>query len=101
MLFLILATDRPDAAALRAEHRPRHVEYWLSQGSTVKLGGPFLLQAQPDAAPRGRMLIVHAEHEAAARRLVEAAPFTAERVFGDVRLDPPRITLGEWQPSPA
>jgi uncharacterized protein YciI len=98
MLFLILCTDRQDASELRQIHRPRHVEYWQALGNRVKLGGPFLNEAKPDGAAKGSMLVVEAESEAEARRLADNDPFTIEKVFAEIRVEPFRATLGEWPP---
>ncbi len=41
MLFVLTATDKPNALELRMATRPAHFEYAKETGA-IRLGGPFL-----------------------------------------------------------
>lgn len=99
MLFLVLAPDAPGSLEKRLALRPRHVDYWVEQGSTVKVAGAMLSGDDPEAQPVGSSFLLEAEDEAAVRALIAADPFMTEGVFsGAVQIQPVRPALGEWRP---
>jgi uncharacterized protein YciI len=98
MYFLIVGTDAPASAARRQELRPRHVAYWQSLADRMKLGGPLLDSALPDAPAKGSMLLIEADDLAAAEAIAQGDPFTGA-VFDSVTVTPMRISLGVWPPA--
>jgi uncharacterized protein len=99
MFFLVLASDAPDMLERRLALRPRHVDYWVALGSTVKVAGAMLSSDGPDAQPVGSSFLLEADDEAAVRALIAADPFMTDGVFsGAVQIQPVRPALGEWRP---
>lgn len=98
MYFIVLAADRPNSLDRRIEHRQRHVDYWIAQGSIVKVAGAMLDGDGPDAAPIGSSFLLEADDEAAVRALLSRDPFTLEQIFtGDFAVQPVRPALGVWR----
>ncbi len=56
MLFVLNCTDKLDHLNVRLDNRPAHLDYLKSQGSKVKLAGPFL--AADHKTPIGSMVII-------------------------------------------
>lgn len=98
MLYLILATDKPNTDDLRASHRQTHVDYWLAFGNRVKLAGPWLQNDAPDSAPKGSMIMVEATDLTAAKELANQDPYLAAGIFEtNIFVEPLRIALGQWK----
>ena len=86
-MYLIMAFDKPDSAALRLETRPAHVEYVLGQGGML-LGGPFM--SDDGETMTGSMLILDTQDRSVAptsgatatgtRGLIILRPMMAVRV---------------------
>lgn len=91
MLYLISCTDRPDAAALRASTRPRHIEYLTALGERLVLGGPRL--AADERTALGSTIIVEAESQAAAEAIAAADPYNQAGIFAAVEVVPFRIVF--------
>jgi uncharacterized protein len=89
MLFLVIAKDGTDAEApaRRQRVRERHLEgaRTLAESGTLQLGGA-LLDAQGTMI--GSALVVEAEDEAAARRLLEADVYHREGVWQSYEIHP-------------
>lgn len=83
--FILLCRDKPDSLALRKQTRPAHLDYFKSYGNKLILGGPML-----DAAgdPKGSMMVIEAEDEAAARELSANDPYTKAGLFAEVNIIP-------------
>ena len=91
-LFLILCTDKPGARDLRAATRPDHLAHLASGGVEVKLGGPWLDEA--DGGPLGSMLVVEADDIAAARAFAAEDPYAKAGLFASVEVSPWRLVMG-------
>lgn len=89
-LFLLTATDKPDALEIRLAARPAHVDYVRGSG-LVKIGGP-LLDAAGEMA--GSMLLIEVADLAAAEAFVAADPYAKAGLFEKVELRPFKLTLG-------
>jgi uncharacterized protein YciI len=90
--FMILSTDRPGARDLRAATRPAHLAYLSDAGVRVKLGGPWLDEA--DGGPLGSMLVVEAQDIAAARAFAAADPYAKADLFASLEVRPWRLVVG-------
>jgi uncharacterized protein len=91
-LFLVLCTDKPGARDLRAATRPAHLAYLEGRTAHVKLGGPWLDEA--DGGPLGSMLVLEAADLAEAKAFVAADPYSEAGLFADVRVTPWRLVVG-------
>lgn len=89
-LFVLTATDKPNALDLRTATRPAHVDYVRGSGR-VKIGGPLL-----DAAGEmtGSMLVIEADDLAAAEAFVANDPYVKAGLFERAELRPFKLTLG-------
>ena len=91
-LFLLLCTDVDGAGSLRAATRETHLAYLAAHADAVKLGGPWLDDA--DGAPRGSMLVVEARDLAGARAFAASDPYALAGLFDDVQVRPWRLVVG-------
>jgi uncharacterized protein YciI len=89
-LYVLTATDKPNALELRMANRQAHIDYVRGSG-LVKIGGPLL-----DAAGEmtGSMLLIEAEDLAAAEAFAAADPYAKAGLFERVELRPFKLTLG-------
>ncbi len=79
MLFAFTLTDRPGAAALRAQLRPAHKAYLAQVAQRVALAGPLL---QDDGSTMaGSLLVIDFESREAAERWLADEPFTRGGVY--------------------
>jgi len=96
MYFIILAEDKPDLLALRAEVRPEHLAYAEAAGC-VRLAGP-LLNDGAEPKPRGSMLIINVADRAAAEDFAAHDPYMRAGLFARVDIHPWLPALGPWAP---
>ena len=82
-MYLIMAFDKPDSAALRLETRPAHVEYVLGQGGML-LGGPFM--SDDGTTMIGSMLVLDTQDRAVAEAFVENDPYNKAGLFAKVEV---------------
>ena len=83
-LFLARCIDVPDSGALRAEIRPRHLEFIESTLSDrIVLGGPLVA----DGAPRGSVLVLRGSSEAEIKSLLDQDPYVQGGLFAKVEIE--------------
>jgi uncharacterized protein YciI len=92
MLYAIICRDRPGAAPLRAELRPRHLEWAKGYQSAIKLAGPFL--SEDGQTMLGSLFLAEFPDRAAAQAFHLDDPYTQGGVFSSVEIVPWRRTLG-------
>ena len=92
-LFTVSCRDRPDAHALRAVTRDRHLAYLAGRGAAVKLGGPWL---DPQGRSVGSLLIVEADDLAGAQALADGDPYALQGLFASVAVEPWRLVIGDF-----
>jgi uncharacterized protein len=80
-LFSILCHDRPDAGSLRADTRPRHLEYLERIGDALFLAGPMLGE---DGAPKGSIVIVDMADLDSAKAFAATDPYAEAGLFESV-----------------
>lgn len=87
MYFIVFATDRPDARALRAQTRPRHSAHLDAgaPGLRVLQSGPWL-DAQGREA--GSLLIVEAGSQQTVEAFVHADPYRQAGLFAHYAIHP-------------
>ena len=93
MLYAIIASDTPNAGALRPRVRERHLAHLkplLDQGRVV-FAGPHPAIDSPDPGPAGftgSLMIVEFESIERAKDWSAKDPYVAEGVFGEVEIKP-------------
>ena len=83
MLVALIARDKPDSAAIRAENRPAHLEYLKDHAAIVAQAGPMLGK---DGGMIGSLIILDVTEMAAANGFAEADPYAKAGLFSSVEL---------------
>tara|TARA_R110000782_G_scaffold98511_1_gene183857 strand:+ start:328 stop:627 length:300 start_codon:yes stop_codon:yes gene_type:complete len=97
-LFCLHCLDRQDGgAALRAKARPAHLEWAVSLGDTIRMAGPLL--ADDGETMIGSVFLVQADSLAAAKAVSAQDPYTQAGVFGEVRINETRWSIGDGKPA--
>jgi uncharacterized protein YciI len=89
---MIECLDKPDSAALRAEHRPAHRAYLASIQPKLFLAGGLLDEA---GASRGSFYIAEVADWAEARNLIEQEPNVQAGVFEKVSIYEFRLLIAD------
>jgi uncharacterized protein len=76
--FMIQCFDKPNALELRVQTRERHLAHVDASGMKILIAGPMLSDA---GQPIGSLFLVEADDAAAARRFVDADPYTLAGLF--------------------
>jgi len=84
MPFLIDATDRPDAAALRRERRPEHLRYLDANLPLLIAAGAKL--SDDGATALGSVYLVDVDDRTAAEAFIAADPYRKAGVFSTVAI---------------
>ncbi len=90
--FALICRDKPEAAALLKETRPRHLDYFGQSAVVVRLGGPILNDA---GEPVGSLIIIDAESRTAAEDFSANDPYTQAGVFEAVEILPYQFVAGD------
>lgn len=88
MLFVVIATDKPDALALRMATREAHFAYARETG-VIRIGGPFL---DENGDMRGSLIIFEATDLESARAWHAADPYVKAGLFAHSEVRP-------WKPT--
>jgi uncharacterized protein YciI len=88
MLFVVIATDRPDSLNLRMATRDAHFAYAQETG-VIKLGGPFL---DANGEMSGSLIIFEADDIDAARAWHANDPYVKAELFAHSEVRP-------WKPT--
>lgn len=92
MLFVLICTDKPNATALRADTRQRHLAYIDAHKDRVKIAGPFT--SDDGQAMLGSMIVIEAVDAAAARTFAANDPYALAGLFQNVEIKPWRWLIG-------
>lgn len=87
MLVALFAHDKPDAATLRAENRPAHLDYLKDTAACVNQAGPLLNDA---GGMIGSLIILDVADMDVAQHWADADPYAKAGLFASV-------TLTEWK----
>ena len=79
MLFIVLTTDKPNAAEIRAGNRPDHLEYLKSFGEQIVAGGATL--SDDGEAMTGSFLLIDVADRVAADAFAAGDPFAKTGLF--------------------
>lgn len=82
MPFAIYTKDRPEAQAVRAEHRAAHYEYLQAHSAQLIASGG--LQDEAGQQMIGGLIILDVENRADVDRFVDNDPFTRAGLFEQV-----------------
>ncbi|MCC5867220.1 MAG: YciI family protein [Gammaproteobacteria bacterium] len=96
MYYAILGEDTPQAGPLRQQHLQAHlahIEQVLATGDALKLAGPL---KDGHGEVIGSLLVVDLPSEADARRFMEADPYHAAGVWGNIRIEVFSPAAGSW-----
>jgi uncharacterized protein YciI len=89
MLFVVIATDKPDSLALRMETREAHFAYARETG-VIKLGGPFL---DSHGEMAGSLIIFEADDIEAAKAWHANDPYVKSGLFAHSEVRPWKLTF--------
>ena len=81
-LFAILCHDRPDAGSLRADTRPRHLEYLARIEAGIAIAGPIL----EGDRPRGSIIVAEFADLDSAKAFAAADPYAEAGLFTSVEV---------------
>ena len=84
MFFIVLTTDKPDSAQLRADKRPEHLAYLESFGKKLVAGGATL--SDDGETVTGSFLLVDVEDRAAADAFAANDPFAMAGLFSSTEI---------------
>ena len=93
--FVLLCHDAKDALPTRLETRLAHLDHIAKAGDAVLLAGPLL---DEEGRPKGSLLVIRMENEAAARDFADKDPYALAGVFDKVEIAPFRIVAGALAP---
>lgn len=79
MLFIVLTTDKPDSAEIRAGNRPEHIDYLKSFGERIVAGGATL--SDDGESMTGSFLLIDVADRAAAEAFATGDPFAKAGLF--------------------
>lgn len=79
MFFIVLTTDKPNSAALRADNRPEHLDYLKSFGNQLVAGGATL--TDDGEGMTGSFLLVDMADRAAVEDFARNDPFAKVGLF--------------------
>lgn len=84
MPYVILMTDKPDSAELRADTRAVHVEYLDANKHKLLAAGALI--EDDGTGGNASMYIVDTDDRAEAERFLRGDPFHQAGLFGDVKV---------------
>jgi uncharacterized protein YciI len=79
MLFLVQCVDKPNAAELRQQTRPAHLEYLKAFTPQILIAGPTLGDDQ--ATPTGSVFVLDLPDRAAVERFCADDPYAKAGLF--------------------
>lgn len=91
-LFALICIDKPNAANVRAEVRPKHLAFVEAQDGAVKIAGPFL--SADGQTMIGSLIILDAADLAAAQKFAANDPYALAGLFQSVEIKPWRWIVG-------
>ena len=93
-LYAITCIDKADAAALRTESRPAHIDYLKTQDDKIVLAGALLTDDGENMT--GSHFLVNVPDRAAAETFSASDPFTRAGLFETILIN--RVRKGFWSP---
>lgn len=84
MLFIVLTTDKPNSAEVRAGNRPEHLDYLKSFGKQIVAGGATL--TDDGEGMTGSFLLIDVADRAAAEAFAAGDPFAKAGLFAKTEI---------------
>ncbi len=84
MFFIVLTTDKPDSAQIRADNRPEHLDYLKSFGTQLVAGGATL--TDDGEGMTGSFLLVDMADRAAVEAFAAGDPFAKAGLFAKTEI---------------
>lgn len=84
MLFALYCVDKANAAAIRQENRPTHLEHLKAHLDHIRFAGP--LTSDDGSAMQGSLLLMDFPDRAAAERFAADDPYAKAGLFAEVRI---------------
>jgi uncharacterized protein YciI len=73
MLFVVLLTDKPEHAPVRADHLQAHIDWLERHKDVIQVGGS--LRREPSETPKGGLWIAQADAKQIIEELLQTDPF--------------------------
>jgi uncharacterized protein YciI len=86
MLFCIICTDKPNAAPLRAETRPVHLQYLERFKDRIAIAGPLL--TDDGTRPKASLMILDFASAEEAAEFAQNDPYAKAGLFDNVTITP-------------
>jgi uncharacterized protein YciI len=90
--FALVAYDRPNSVARRAEIRPEHLKHLDSLGDALLLAGPFL---NDNGEGVGSIVVIQAGSLEEARAMFNRDPFVVEGLFDTIAIKPWKLNINK------
>ena len=84
MLFIVLTTDKPNSAEVRAGNRPEHLDNLKSFGGQIVAGGATL--TDDGEGMTGSFLLIDVADRAAAEAFASGDPFAKAGLFSKTEI---------------
>ncbi|WP_411819172.1 YciI family protein [Hyphococcus formosus] len=91
--FILICRDKPNSLDLRMETRPAHLDYFNAYGPGGLVAGPML---DDNGKPKGSVLIIEAEDQAAAEAFAQNDPYAKAGLFESVEIQPMALAAGAF-----
>lgn len=91
--YAIITRDKPGAAVTRMEKLKDHLAHIEQTLDTLAVAGPL---RDEEANFTGSLLVVKAESEAEARKLLEADPYYKAQIWSDIEIRAFNAAAGDW-----
>lgn len=86
MHFVLYCLDKQDAAQIRLNNRPAHVEFLQSWGTAISLAGPLL--ADDGEGMIGSMIVLEVDGRADVDRFINEDPYGIAGLFDSITVHP-------------
>lgn len=91
MLYVAYCLDKPGHAAIRAAHRPAHLEFLKQHAAQIVIAGPVLSEDGQQMV--GSLFILELESRADLDRFLQSDPYAKAGLFASVDARPWRKTV--------
>lgn len=95
MLFVVLATDKPNSGELRDATRQAHLDYIKTYRAKIKIGGPTVGAGDKS---NGGMMVLEADTLDEAEAIAAADPFAEADLFESMVVKPWKWLTGSLGP---
>lgn len=90
MLYAVISNDKKNHGKVRADTRPKHLEYLRNLGKTLKFAGPFL---DDNGEANATLMVVEAMSKDEAAAFAANDPYAKAGLFASVEIRPWRWSV--------